>query len=164
METTSVQVFQNTIMYEGEYIFVKPLCDFFKIDYQNQVEKIRNDAILSNSYGKNPNKTVFGDNYPRVFLTKKGFVRWIQLINPATLPLELQGKFIEYQTDIFDYFYGTAQEENDIRRLLDEKLKIDSQLKVLAAQKRNTIKMLDSALYGRYQYQLDFAKEEGPEN
>jgi len=164
METTSVQIFQNTIRYEGEYIYVKPLCDFFKIDYQNQVEKIRNDAILSNSYGKNPNKTVFGDNYPRVFLTKKGFVRWIQLINPATLPRELQEKFVEYQTDIFDYFYGTAQEENDIKRLLDEKMKIDSQLKVLAAQKRNTIKMLDSALYGRYQYQLDFAAEEEPAN
>ena len=78
METTALKMFESTVSYEGDQIFVKPLCDFFKIDYQNQVERIRNDSILANSYGKNRNKMVFGDNYPRVSLDKKGFIRWIQ--------------------------------------------------------------------------------------
>lgn len=160
METTSIQIFQTTVKADGDIIFVKPVCDFFKINYDNQAERIKNDQILSNCTGKKPFKTLFGDNYPRVFLTKKGFVRWIQIMNPSILPENLREKFIQYQNDIFDYLYGTAQEKTNIKRLLDEKLKIDLQLKDLAAQKRQTIKMLDSALYGRYQYHLDFATAE----
>ena len=161
---TSVQTFQETVKSEGDIIFVKPLCDFFKINYDNQAERIKNDQILSNCTGKKPFKTLFGDNYPRVYLDKKGFVRWIQIINPSILQDGLRERFIQYQSDIFDYLYGTVQEENEIKKLLEEKLNIDAQLKDLASKKRHTIKMLDSALYGRYQYQLDFVAEEGPEN
>ena len=157
MEKNQLSVFNHTIKSEEEYIFVKPLCDFFKIDYENQVDKIRNDVILSLQSVKKPNEKLFGENRPRVCLTKKGFIRWIQLINPNTLPINQQVQFLQYQTDIFDFFYGTAQEENEIRRLMAEQQRIDQQLKELSAQKRNVHKSLTSALYGRYQYQLDFS-------
>lgn len=159
METTQLSIFNRTIKTDDEYIFVKPLCDFFQIEYKNQVEKIRTDPILANSFGKKPKISLFGDNYPRVCLTKKGFVRWIQLINPTTLPEELRTKFIQYQTDIFDFFYGTAQEENEIRKLMEENQKIDEQLKELSTMKRNKRKALEAALYGRYQYALDFTSD-----
>jgi hypothetical protein len=157
MEKNQLSVFNHTIKSEEEYIFVKPLCDFFKIDYENQVDKIRNDVILSLQSVKKPNEKLFGENRPRVCLTKKGFIRWIQLINPNTLPINQQVQFLQYQTDIFDFFYGTAQEENEIRRLMEEQQRIDQQLKELSAQKRNVHKSLNAALYGRYQYQLDFS-------
>jgi hypothetical protein len=159
METTTLQTFKTTVKSEGDHIFVKPLCDFFQINYDNQSERIKNDPILSNCTGKKPFKMLFGDNYPRIYLTKKGFVRWIQLISPAILPKEHRAKFIQYQIDIFDFFYGTAQEENEIRKLMDEKQKIDQQLKDLAAMKRNNNKSLQAALYGRYQYALDFTSD-----
>jgi hypothetical protein len=159
METTQLSIFNRTIKTDDEYIFVKPLCDFFQIDYENQVDKIRNDAILSLQSVKKPNEKLFGESRPRVCLTKKGFIRWIQLINPKTLPSNLQVQFMEYQTDIFDFFYGTAQEETEIRRLMGEQQRIDLQLKELAAQKRQLRKSLNSALYGRYQYQLEFNSE-----
>ena len=156
MENNQLSVFSHTIKSEEECIFVKPLCDFFKIDYDNQVVRIKNDAILASQTGKKPFEKLFGDTRPRVFLSKKGFVRWIQLISPSILPEGLRSKFIQYQTDIFDFFYGTAQEENEIRRLMGEQQSIDLQLKELAAQKRQLRKSLNSALYGRYQYQLEF--------
>jgi hypothetical protein len=156
METTQLSIFNRTIKTDDECIFVKPLCDFFQIDYDNQVVRIKNDAVLSSQTGKKPFETLFGDTRPRVCLTKKGFVRWIQLINPNTLPENLREKFMQYQTDIFDFFYGTAQEETEIRRLMGEQQRIDLQLKELAAKKRQLRKSLNSALYGRYQYQLEF--------
>lgn len=160
MENLQLSIFSRTVKTEDEFIFVKPLCDFFKIDYENQVDKIRNDAILSLQSGKKPNEKLFGENRPRICLTKKGFVRWIQLINPNTLPEELRIKFIQYQTDIFDFFYGTAQEENEIKHLIEKKQKIETQIKELNAEKLQTNKALDSALYGRYQYQLEFTSDE----
>lgn len=159
METTQLSIFNRTIKTDDEYIFVKPLCDFFQIDYENQVDKIRNDAILSLQSVKKPNEKLFGENRPRICLSKKGFIRWIQLINPKTLPEKLQVLFMEYQTDIFDFFYGTAQEENEIRKLMEENQKIDEQLKELSTMKRNKRKALEAALYGRYQYALDFTSD-----
>ena len=156
METTALKMFESTVKYENDQIFVKPLCDFFKIDYQNQVERIKNDPILANSYGKNRNKMVFGDNYPRVSLDKKGFIRWIQLINPSILPEDLRQNFMTYQTLIFDFFYGSAEQENIIRSLVNNSQTIDEQLRELARQKRQLRKQLTQALNERYQYSINF--------
>lgn len=156
METTALKMFESTIKIENDQVYVKPLCDFFKIDYQNQVERIRKDKILANSYGKNRNKMMFGDNYPRVSLDKKGFIRWIQLINPSLLPENLRDSFITYQTLIFDFFYGSAEQEDFISKLVCQNQTIDEQLRELARQKRQLRKQLTQALNERYQYSITF--------
>ena len=117
MKTAISQIFEKTIQTDGEYIFIKPLCDFFKIDTENQVLKIKNDPILANCYGKNSNKMLFGDNYPRFCLDKKGFVRWIQIINPTIIDQNLRASFLIYQELILDYLYGAAEEQQRIARL-----------------------------------------------
>ncbi len=159
METTALKMFESTVRYEGDQIFVKPLCDFFKIDYQNQVERIRNDSILASSYGKNRNKMVFGDNYPRVSLDKKGFIRWIQLINPSILPEDMRENFVNYQTLIFDFFYGSAEQENSIQILVNRSQYLDEQLRELARQKRMVKKHLTQVLNERYQYSINFNEQ-----
>ena len=156
MESTALKMFESTVIIENDQIYVKPLCDFFKIDYQNQVERIRKDTILANSYGKNRNKMLFGDNYPRVSLDKKGFIRWIQLINPSILPEDLRESFIKYQALIFDFFYGSAEQENTIQKLVGRSQYLDEQLRELARQKRQVRKHLTQALNERYQYSINF--------
>ena len=79
METTALTMFNQTVKYEQEYIWLKPVCDFFKINYENQTRKIKNDPILANQSTKKSNSLMFGDKYPRILLTKKGFIRWVQL-------------------------------------------------------------------------------------
>ena len=71
MKTAISQIFEKTIKTDGDDIFIKPLCDFFGIDTENQVLKIKNDPILAICYGKNSNKTMFGDNYLKFFRKKK---------------------------------------------------------------------------------------------
>lgn len=125
MKTTSLEMFRITIREDKGHIFVKPLCDFFKLDPNNQVENLKKDPILRNSIGKFRNKSVFGDNYPRVSLPKKGFIRWIQIINPNLICDELRERFIEYQALIFDYMYDSIETEEqaglDYKRLRELK-------------------------------------------
>ena len=115
METTALTMFTNTIHYSGECIFVKPVCDFFNLDYQNQVEKIKNDRVLAKSYGKNRNNLLFGDNYPRVSLSKKGFLMWVLRINANTVIEHLREKFICYQELVTDFLYGTYEESETLK-------------------------------------------------
>lgn len=115
METTELTMFNETVKYQGDDIWIKPFCDFFGISYKWQVEVLRKDHILSSMVRKNSNETLFGDKRDRVLLPKKGFVRWIQLINPKTVNEDLRDKFKKFQEFIFDFLYGSIQEERDIK-------------------------------------------------
>jgi len=117
MENKALVMFKKTIQKSNEdRIFIKPLCDFFEIDSENQVVNIKNDHILAKSYGKDRNKMMFGDNYPRVFLTKKGFVRWVQLISPKMIALHLRQKFEQYQELLFDFMFGSVEHESKMHK------------------------------------------------
>lgn len=109
MENSAMVMFQQTIKkMDDEAIFVKPLCDLFNLNYDNQVSNIKNDRILSKSTGKKPDKMFFNDSYPRLYLTKKGFVRWVQIINPNLIDEQLKEKFETYQEMLFDFLYGES--------------------------------------------------------
>jgi len=60
---------------------------------------------------------MFGDNYSHVCLDRKGFVSWIQLIDPNTIAEKLRESFIIYQEMVFDYLYVAAEENNLIGKL-----------------------------------------------
>lgn len=80
METTALAMFSQAVKYESDYIWLKPVCDFFQINYENQTRKIKNDLILANQSTKKSNSLLFGDNYPRILFTKPAFIKK-QLIN-----------------------------------------------------------------------------------
>lgn len=156
MENTSIQAFNATIKTEGDNIFVKPVCDFFNLEYNNQVERIKVDSILSICFGKKSNSLIFGDNYQRIYLTRKGFVRWIQLINPSLIPEELQERFVKYQADIFDFMFGTAEQEIRIRELVKEDNRTEEDLAILRRQRRLVRVALRKALNDRFQLSITF--------
>ncbi|MBS4014477.1 MAG: hypothetical protein KGZ97_12105 [Bacteroidetes bacterium] len=55
MKTTEIQVFENAVKFAEEYIWLKPVCDFFQINYENQTRKIKSDSILANQSTKKSN-------------------------------------------------------------------------------------------------------------
>ncbi len=129
MENTELTMFTETIRFQNSNIWIKPVCDFFKLDVQNQYTKIKNDPILGKLYGKNStdlseNNKLYGKSTPdlgeidkngRVLLSKKGFVRWIQIINANTIVEHLREKFILYQSLVFDFIYGSFEQEQKIK-------------------------------------------------
>ncbi len=130
MEQKTLDVFKQTVVEENELIWIKPFCDFFNLDARWQHKKIKNDPVLGKLVEKNtPDSTIFQklvekntldfgeiDKNGRILLTKKGFVRWIQLINHKIIRKDLQESFIQYQSMIFDYLYGSAQEHANARK------------------------------------------------
>jgi hypothetical protein len=115
MSNSSISMFKDTVRYSGDSIFVKPICDFFQIDYENQLKRINKDPILSKLALKKTSITQFGDGFGRITLPKKGFIRWIQLINPQLVQVNLRDKLIEYQTSVFDFLYGYIEREEEIK-------------------------------------------------
>ena len=152
------QIFDRTILGEEEHIFIKPLCDFFGINPENQADKIKNDPILAKSSLKKPMKTTGSNNHPRICLDKKGFVRWIQIINPNIVAVELRASFVLYQELIFDYLYGNTEEQMMIAKLNSRLQEMKSQYSLLGNEIRITQRNLFDALNKRFQYSLTFSQ------
>jgi len=53
MEALSRIMFEQTINYEHDLIWVKPVCELFQLHVQNQYEKIQKDPILGKLWIKN---------------------------------------------------------------------------------------------------------------
>jgi hypothetical protein len=170
METTALQMFTDTVKETDNMIWVRPLCDFFQIDVQNQYTKIKNDPILGKLYGKNStdlvqneklygkNSTDFGinDKNGRILLTKKGFIRWIQIINPNIIPFQLLDQFIEYQEKIADFLFGSVEEHEMISAANNRLQNLKGQYSQLGNEIRRTQGELQQLLNNRYQYRLPF--------
>jgi hypothetical protein len=159
METTALKMFESTVKYEDSLIWVRPFCDFFQIDVRNQHKKIKNDPVLGKLVEKN--RPDFGkiDENGRILLTKKGFLRWIMIINVNIIPEEMKTKFIQYQETISDFFYGSTEQEDTIRKLVGDSQAIDEKLRELARQKRMVKRLLTNALNERYQYSINFESQ-----
>jgi hypothetical protein len=147
----STEIFTEVIKYEKNQIWIKPICDFFNISYENQTRVIKSDAILSNQSIKMSNSLVFGDNYRRVLLTKKGFVRWIQILNSNLIDVDLRDKFLQFQESIFDFIYGNL-EEKEIAASKQQRL---AKLKKLESKIKNEIRICqkDLSLYINKEFQ-----------
>lgn len=102
---------------EDGYIFIQPVCKFFGIQTRNQLDRLKADRICQSDMRKNSSQLVFGDQKPRVSVGKRGFIRWIQIINPAILRADLRDLFEEYQVAVFDYLY--SGNENRVAQLED---------------------------------------------
>jgi hypothetical protein len=150
MEEGTLIMFKQSVVIENEMIWVKPICDFFEINYENQTRKIKSDSILANQSTKKSNSLMFSDNYPRVLLTKKGFIRWIQLVNANTIEPGLQKQFMFFQEMIFDYLYGSVEEDVEVRRNYTRLQKLDRLKDKIAVEIRREKALLEQYLDSRY--------------
>ena len=140
----NIQLFNDLVKRsnDGE-IFVRPLCDFFGINYKHQSERIKKDEICGSQVGKNRLESYFHDTKVHLTLSKKGFIRWIQLLNAEIVRPELRSKFKEFQSNVFEYLYVGNQDKNqqleDILQFNKETTKLKSLYGRVgnAIQKRN---------------------------
>lgn len=170
METTTLGMFTDTIRYKGANIWIAPVCDFFQISLQNQQRKLKTDPILSKLWIKMSTDSLENENLDgkistdlgeidkngRILLTKKGFLRWIQIINPNTLQEELREKFIMYQEMISDFLFGSLAEHETITRVNHElqqwKQRYSEAGTMLMKKQAELILLLNT----RYQYRIQF--------
>ena len=184
METTTLKMFSDTIKNENGLIWITPVCDFFNLHVKNQYSKIKKDPILGKLVGKNrpdlaQNENLVGktstdlvknedlvgkistdigeiDNNGRIFLTRKGFLRWIQIINPNTLHKELREKFILYQEMISDFLFGSMEEHETITRINHELQQWKQRYSEAGTMVKKKQAELILLLNTRYQYRIEF--------
>lgn len=160
MDTTAIQMFNKTIKYSGDEIFIKPFCDFFGIEYNNQTRRINSSPLLKRCMGKNPSMSLFGDERERITLTKQGFITWILQLNVSIVQVSLQEKLLQYQSLIFDFMFGTIEREEKARvnyARLNKLKRLKSRIVSEIAQCENEIHQY---LNGKFiQTSLDFTAE-----
>ena len=158
MESNALQMFNATIRYADDTIFVQPVCDFFKINAQNQYRVINKDAILRTERIKKSSKSIFDDERPRLTLSRRGFIRWIQLLNPQIVHVSLRGKLIEYQTLIFDFLFGKVEREEEIKTVVKRRDKLKRLKSIISAELNACQERIESYITGRFnQSQLNFS-------
>jgi hypothetical protein len=159
MENSAIEMFKRTVQFENSFIWVQPVCDFFKINYRNQTRKIQNDRILANHCTKMSSSLMFGDNYPRFLVDKIGFIRWIQLINPKTVDESLRDKFQNYQELVFAYLYGSLEEEQQTKVSYHRLRKLEHLYGKIGAEIKREKKRLSLLLDNRYQMEISFSDQ-----
>lgn len=104
-------------------IFIDPFCDFFGIQTRNQLDRLKQDPICQSDMQKISCQSIFGDKKLRYCIGKRGFIRWIQIINAAIVRTELQELFVKYQIAVFDYLYNGNEQKitqlEDIRKYVE---------------------------------------------
>ena len=170
METTTLKMFSDTIKNENGLIWIKPLCDFFKLHVKNQYHNIKKDPILTKLVQKNrpdsdqdenlvrKNIPDFGeiDKNGRILLSRKGFLRWVQIINPNIIPEDFRDNFILYQEMVSDFLFGSVEEHETITRVNHELQQWKQKYSEAGTMVKKKQAELTLLLNTRYQYRIDF--------
>jgi hypothetical protein len=156
------EMYALTVRQMDDYIFVQPICDFFEINYENQCRIISQDEILQSNSTKKSSELHFSDKRLRLALTKKGFIRWIQLINVQTVQVTLREKLIEYQSGIFEVMYGSLQRDAELQQKYNRQQEIKETMKKLKAEynllDRDVNEYLEEK-FGQLRLQLEGGKQ-----
>jgi len=156
-------MFKDTVKYSGDAIFIKPVCDLFQIDYDNQCRRIKSSDLLKTSAGKNTAMWLFSDERERVTLTKQGFLTWILQLNPSIVQVSLQKKLLEYQSMIFEFMFGSIQRDEETRIKYARLHELRQQKKNIIAEITACENDIQDYLDTRFgQLRLDFS--ENPKN
>jgi len=169
MQQKELENFQKTVIYdENNDIFMQPLCDLFEINYQNQLRFIKSDHILSQEWIKKSAPKMYNDGQKRHCLTKTGFLRWIIILNPNIIKIELQEQFKSYQKLITDYLFSSSitplmKETHALNaRIMEIHREINALLLEEKKAKRE-IKRLEDIKHGQLGFQLIYTEEGKPE-
>lgn len=143
---------------EGD-IFVKPICDLFKIDYENQLKRIKKDPLLSKLASKKTATLQFGDNFERICLPERGFFRWVQLINPTLVQEDIRVHFLDFQINLFDYFFNKAVISHTEQIQYTRLKKMERLYGLIGREIQSLKKKVDSSIDKRFSIQYSLQKE-----
>lgn len=123
---TDIEIFKQTAMADSAGVIpAKPLCDFFGLDWSNQQKTFKSDPHLAQLMVKKPSTGNDGKTYQMIHFSKKGFLRWVQIINPNVVREDLKEKFLNYQLQIFDYLFGSLEEQERLQANLRRKKELE---------------------------------------
>lgn len=131
MEKSIESALKTLVINDDGSIFVEPVCKYFGINFKSQKRRFLEDPILQSEGTKKYHELAFGDKRLRLCVGRRGFIRWIQLINAEIVHPHLQKLFIEYQIAIFNYLYnGNETKINQLEDIRTYAININNALNI----------------------------------
>ena len=164
MDRSYVLFFSNKPAKSAEKIKTAPI--LYKLWIKMSTDSLENENLVQKNRpdsGQNENlvrKNIpdFGeiDKNGRILLSRKGFLRWVQIINPNIIPEDFRDNFILYQEMVSDFLFGSVEEHETITRVNHELQQWKQKYSEAGTMVKKKQAELTLLLNTRYQYRIDF--------
>lgn len=115
--------------FENEkYVAVKPICDALGVSVQKQLEKIKNDEILSSVITLRVTTGADGKQYEMQMLPLRFVFGWLFTINPKNVKPDSKEGVINYKLECYNALFDTFTKRNTI---LQEKTKYQLEIEAI---------------------------------
>ncbi len=151
MDNSVRKMFDDTIEYQDQLIWVAPVCDFFGFHKKNAYQKIKKHPILGNLVQKNAPDLGLIDTNGSIFLTKNGFAIWIASLNANIVNERLRDAFRKYQRFILDYMFGSMEERSTAVSSNKRLLKLERLKRIITSEIKLEKKKIDRFVTGQLQ-------------
>jgi hypothetical protein len=111
MTTNTLQLYRNTVHQDNDnYIAIKPICELFNLNVENQTRFIKSHVYLNlESTKKSIQEGKHGGNNA-IFLSKKGFIYWIFQLNVNIFKDDnLKENFLLFTANLLEYMYANTE-------------------------------------------------------
>lgn len=130
MTTKTVAKINNVnilIIEDGEKLVpIRPICDALGVDHKRQIDKIKEDEILSSTGGVTPSVAADGKQREMYCLPYMFIFGWLFTINPKNVKPEAQEAVKRYRMEcykaLFQHFTDQSQFLEDKQQLLEKKM------------------------------------------
>lgn len=116
--------------YNEKFVAIKPICEAIGVDYDNQIEKINSDEILSQLTPLRGATGADGKTYKMRVISLRYVFGWLFTINPNKVNPEIKQDVINYKKQCYDALFDTFTKRTSI---LKEKTNL--QIKIEALEK-----------------------------
>jgi hypothetical protein len=113
---------------------IKPICEALGVDYSTQLQRIKDDPILSSTVGLSPTVGADGKNREMQCLPIKYVFGWLFRIDSRNVKEEAKESVVQYQILCYDILYNHFQQYHDF--VEERQMAIDEQLRILDESKK----------------------------
>lgn len=165
---TEIFIISNGI---EKFVAIKPICQALGVSVQKQLEKIKNDEILSSTITLRVTVGADGKDREMQCLPLKYIFGWLFTINPENVKPEIKHLIVQYKRECYDALFDSFTKRTSLLKekteyqmqieTLEEDLKNDDRYKKiqeLKSQIKNTSQRLNSLDKNVVNEQLDLFK------
>ena len=138
-----------------KFVAIKPICEALGVDYSSQLQKIKDDEILSSTVGLNTTVGADGKERKMQSIPIKYVFGWLFTINPENVKPEIKHLIIKYKKECYDALFDSftkrtslLKEKTDYQiqiETLEEDLKTDNRY-IKIQELKSSIKMTSQQL------------------
>ncbi len=119
---------ENILLLDGaeKFVPIRPICQAMGIDHKRQMDKIKNDGILSSVADLKPATGSDGKKYDMFCLPYMYIFGWMFTINPRNVKTESQENVLKYKQDCYTALFNHFTDQSEF--LEQKQIALEKQL------------------------------------